>query len=180
MNFILLLPIIWAGIGLSMDAFSLAILYGTVGLTRHKAILLSLIVGIFHFFMPLLGYYFGKTLLTLISINSSVLIGIIFVIISIQMFLSLTKDEEVMPLTSLTSFLIFAFTVSIDSFSIGIGLSALNSSIYLSSSVFAVLSASFTLVGLTLGKKLSKIFGNISILIGSIILLLLGVYYFFT
>ena len=37
-------------IGLSMDAFSLAILYGTLGFTKHKMFILSIIVGIFHFF----------------------------------------------------------------------------------------------------------------------------------
>ena len=51
-------------IGLSMDAFSLAIIYGTNGIDRKKIILLSLVVGIFHFIMPNLGGYLSHILLT--------------------------------------------------------------------------------------------------------------------
>lgn len=179
----ILLPIILTtiltGIGLSMDALSLSILYGTLSLSKKKTIQLSVIVGLFHFFMPLFGYYFGKMILNIIFIDAHVLIGVIFSIIAIQMFLSLSKEEEVLSLTNIYSLLLFGFTVSIDSFSIGIGLSAMNQSIYISSFVFSILSSIFTLIGLILGNKLNKTFGNISVLIGSFILLSLGVYYFF-
>ena len=39
-------------IGLSMDAFSLALAYGTTKIPINKKVLLSITVGIFHFFMP--------------------------------------------------------------------------------------------------------------------------------
>ena len=48
------------GISLSMDAFSLALLYGTYGLAKNEEITLSIIVGLFHFFMPLIGLFFGN------------------------------------------------------------------------------------------------------------------------
>ena len=37
------------GISLSMDTFSLSIIYGTKGITKKNKILLSLIVGTYHF-----------------------------------------------------------------------------------------------------------------------------------
>ena len=46
------------GVSLSMDAFSLALIYGTYGLSRRNEIILSIIVGLFHFFMPLVGLFF--------------------------------------------------------------------------------------------------------------------------
>ena len=51
--------IILIGISLSMDAFSLALAYGISGITKKEIIILSLIVGIFHFCMPLIGLALG-------------------------------------------------------------------------------------------------------------------------
>ena len=50
-----IITIIMVAIGLSMDAFSLAILYGTLSFDKKKSLTLSGSVGVFHFFMPL--YY---------------------------------------------------------------------------------------------------------------------------
>ena len=47
------------GISLSMDAFSLALVYGMAGLSSEEKILLSIIVGLYHFIMPLIGLNFG-------------------------------------------------------------------------------------------------------------------------
>ena len=73
--------------------------------------------------------------------------------------------------------MIFAFTVSIDSFSVGITFTVLNSSIILSSLIFSITSFIFTYLGLKVGKKLSLSFGNITTFIGSMILIILGVSY---
>ncbi len=168
------------GIGLSMDAFSLAILYGTLSLPKKKMLTLSILVGIFHFFMPLFGYACGKTLLNFISINPHVLMGVIFCLIAIQMFFSLSKEEELLPLEGIITLLLFAFTVSIDSFSIGIGLGGFSGNIFIAPLIFSLTSFTFTISGLVLGKKINKIVGNISTLIGSLLLFILGLYYFFT
>ena len=45
-----------------MDAFSLALIYGTQGITKKNKILLSLIVGIYHFIMPLIGVAIGTVI----------------------------------------------------------------------------------------------------------------------
>ena len=64
-------------ISLSMDAFSLAIIYGTLGLDKKMSNLLSLMVGSFHFFMPILGNLIGLFLLESFLPNSDLLVGII-------------------------------------------------------------------------------------------------------
>ncbi len=169
------------GIGLSMDAFSLAILYGTINLRRKTIWQLSTIVGIYHFFMPLLGYLIGDHFLARYILDPEFLVGAIFLVIAIQMLLSLKKEEEVKPLQSIGSLLLFGFTVSIDSFSIGIGFGTLGQSIIsiLSSCiVYSLTSATFTYFGLTIGTSLSHRFGKWSTFIGSIILLGLSIHYF--
>lgn len=164
-------------VGLSMDAFSLSLIYGTLNMSKKTNRSMSIMVGIFHFFMPILGYFLGTIVLKYIPVNPDTLVGIIFIILSIEMMISLTKDEQVKILTSFLSVCFFAFTVSIDSFSVGIAFGTLKNNIYISSIIFSVISALFTYTGVTLGKKLVKNFGGISTLIGSIILLFLGISY---
>lgn len=164
-------------VGLSMDAFSLSLIYGTLNLKPSMQKLMSIMVGIFHFFMPLLGYQVGELILKVIKINPDILVGIIFIILGLEMLISIKKEDQVKVLTGMISVIFFAFTVSIDSFSIGIGLGVANTKMLLPCIIFSITSAIFTYMGVVLGKKLSDKFGNITTLIGSIILLILGISY---
>lgn len=175
-NFI---SVLLTAISLSMDAFSLSVLYGTLNLDKRKTLTLSLTVGVFHFFMPLIGHFIGISILTFLPVNPNILVGLIFFVIAIQMFCSTFKTEELVDLKSLIAIIVFAFTVSIDSFSIGIGLSAISNSKILSVSIFSLTSFTFTYIGLTLGGRLNKYFESVSTIIGSIILLALSIMYLF-
>ena len=95
------------------------------------------------------------------------------------MILSLKKEDNIKLLTSLISVIIFAFTVSIDSFSIGACFGFSNSKILLPCFIFSITSGLFTYLGVILGKKLSTKFGNITVVIGSLILIALGLTYLF-
>ena len=55
------IPVIFMlAVGLSMDAFSLSLIYGTLELSKKRCRQMSIIVGIFHFIMPILGYQIGE------------------------------------------------------------------------------------------------------------------------
>lgn len=166
-------------VGLSMDAFSLSILYGTLGLSIRKIILLSVVVGVFHFFMPIIGNLFGSLITKYISVNLDIVVGLIFLVIAGEMIMSLFKKEEVKSITGIASLLLFGFTVSIDSFSVGIGLKALTNDIILTVSIFSIISLLFTFTGLLIGKKLNDVFGRIATMIGGFILIGLGYVYIF-
>ena len=169
--------IILLAIGLSMDAFSLALIYGTLNLDKKIERITSITVGVFHFFMPIFGYYLGKIILGIIRINPDVIVGIIFWVLGLEMIISIKKDEQIKILTNLYSVIIFSFTVSVDSFSTGIAFVATSTHIFLPSIVFSIISGLFTHFGLYIGKKLSTVFGDISTLLGSIILISLGIKY---
>lgn len=173
---------LFVGIGLSMDAFSLAILYGTLNLKKNKIILLSTIVGIYHFFMPLFGFFIGDHVLSNYILDPEFLIGVIFTVIAIQMLLSLKKEEEVKSLKGLGALLLFGFTVSIDSFSIGMGFGTLRlpfMKIIMSSIIYSITSCTFTFLGLSIGSTLSNRFGKLATFLGSVILLAIAIHYFF-
>ena len=160
-----------------MDAFSLAIAYGTNRMSEKKSIILSASVGIFHFIMPTLGNIIGNSYFQKLVIHSNIVVGIIFLLLSIEMILSLKEEKEVV-ITNLLSIILFSFTVSIDSFSVGIALGITNSNILISSPIFAITSFIFTILGLSIGKYLSKQFGKKATIFGIIILLYLSIKYF--
>lgn len=165
-------------ISLSMDAFSLAIIYGTVGLEKKMTNLLSLMVGTFHFFMPILGSVVGIFLLESFIPNPDLLIGIIFTILACEMLFGIKDlDNSKANITGIYQALLFAFSVSIDSFSMGIGLGLHEENIILCGLLFSVFSFLFTKLGLDFGRKLTIKFGKIANIVGSIILLILGIKY---
>lgn len=172
-----LLTIFIVAISLSMDAFSLALIYGTLNISPKVIQKMSGVVGIFHFFMPLFGFLFGDILSFFLNFDADCLVGIIFLILSLQMFHSIFKTEEVEVLSGLLAYLLFGFTVSIDSFSVGIGIGSLKGQIWLPCVVFSLVSLFFTYAGLRLGKRLAVRFGKVATIFGSVILFVLGIHH---
>lgn len=167
------------GISLSMDAFSLALVYGTQNITFRNKVILSVIVGLYHFFMPLLGLLFGGVITKYLIVNVSILVSFIFIVIGIEMIISNVKEKDNKVIISLIGFLVFGFSVSIDSFTTGIGLNVINSNYLEVSLIFSIVSGSFTYFGLILGNRLKFYFGRLAASVGGIILIMLGIYYFF-
>lgn len=172
-----LLTLILIAISLSMDAFSLALIYGTQGIEKKDKIILSIIVGIYHFIMPLIGLILGIILTNNITINTNILVGIILSLISIEMIISSFKEKEEKFLLTIPGYLIFGLSVSIDSLTTGIGLPAITNNFFLSSIIFSIISLIFTYLGLNLGNILNKKYGKISTIIGGSILFILGIIY---
>lgn len=139
-----------------MDAFSLALIYGTQGITKKHKILLSLIVGIYHFIMPLIGVAIGTVITKKILVNPNIIVGIILSLIAIEMIISSFKEEDKKFLLTIPGYLLFGLSVSIDSLTTGIGLSLITQKYIFSSLIFAITSLSFTFFGLNIGDRLNK------------------------
>lgn len=165
------------GISLSLDAFSLALSFGTNEIENKYEFMLSTIVGIFHFFMPLIGLTIGKIVLNAFNINPNILIGIILLILAFSMIKEMFTNDTYSFSKTFFGMILFAFSVSFDSFSTGIGLYAITTEIYLASIIFSIFSFSFTYIGLVIGKYAKKRLGTIAELLGVIILLFMGIVY---
>lgn len=174
MSFLIVLVI---AISLSMDAFSLSLAYGTLDLSKKNINKLSIIVGIYHFVMPLIGLFIGNAILKYFPVNPNLIVTIVLCFIGIQMIIETFKSEENMRLMSFSELLLFGLAVSIDSFSVGIGLNAINDNYLLCSLIFSISSFCFTYLGLLLGKKISQLIGKASTLIGGIVLIIIGLIY---
>ncbi len=164
-------------ISLSMDAFSLSIAYGTLNLNKKEISLLSIIVGIYHFIMPQIGHQIGIKILQILPLEPEIIVFLVLFLIGLQMILETIKEEKNIKKMNIKEMLIFGFAVSIDSFSVGIGLETICNNIILSSLLFSIASFLFTNIGLKLGTKINEYVGKISTLIGGIILMIIGLLY---
>ena len=172
-----LLVIILVAVSLSMDAFSLSLAYGTLNLYKKNIYELSIIVGIYHFIMPIFGVYCGDKILNLIPINSKLLVFLVLSTIGIEMILDSFKTKEDVKIMKMGELILFGLAVSVDSFSVGIGLKSITTNVWLSAFIFSLTSLSFTYSGLILGKKINAIIGKLSTFIGGIVLLIIGLIY---
>ena len=169
-----MLSIFLIGLALSMDAFSIALGIGTINISKIKRIIIPLVVGVMHFIMPLIGHFLGEELLSIFNINPKLIVSLILFYLAITMFLD-RKNERKQRITSILSIFLFAFSVSIDSFSVGIGLSGLTNKHFLSFIIFALCSGCITYMGLILGKYSFNVLKEKSIYLGVIILLILSI-----
>lgn len=172
-----LLIIILIAVSLSMDAFSLSLAYGTLNLNKKNINQLSIIVGIYHFIMPIFGVYCGNKILNLIPINSKLLVFLVLSTIGIEMIIDSFKEKENIKIMKIGQLILFGLAVSVDSFSVGIGLKSITSNILVAAFIFSLISFSFTYIGLILGKKINSLVGKLSTFIGGIVLLIIGLFY---
>jgi putative Mn2+ efflux pump MntP len=174
-----IISILMIGVGLSMDAFSLSLGYGVLNLPENKRRIVALTVGIFHFFMPLLGMLFGDILEHWILIDVRYIVFTIFMFLGVEMAYSTIKNEKSIILLSGFGLLLFSFTVSVDSFSAGIGMKFISSNYFLCSFIFSIVSYIFTYYGLKLGNFIGLKYKETSKLIGGLILGAFALFYLF-
>lgn len=171
-SFLVLLSI---GIALSMDTFSLSLSIGTLLTSSKKVVLIASIVGIMHFFMPLIGLLIGKQILKVVPLSPDFLVGFILVILAILMLKDLIFPEKEKSFNlNFLGILAFALSVSLDSFSVGIGLKAITNTYFLASLIFSICSFVFTFMGLIIGKYSQQKIGSFATIIGIIILIIVA------
>ena len=73
--------------------------------------------------------------------------------------------------------ILFGLAVSIDSFSLGIGINNISDNFIMCSSIFSITSFMFTYIGLKLGNKLNQLIGKIATIVGGVVLILFGIIY---
>lgn len=172
-----IITLLLIAISLSMDAFSLSLAYGTLSLPKKDMLKLSIVVGIYHFFMPIIGNLVGITIILHLPIEPNTIVFIVLFIIGLQMILETFKEENNLIKMKFKELIIFGLAVSIDSFSVGIGIKTIYPNIFIASSIFSIMSFCFTYLGLKLGKKINDIIGKISTIFGGVTLMIIGLMY---
>ena len=171
--------ILLIGISLSMDAFSLSLIYGMQGMKQKHKLILSIVVGTYHFIMPLTGLFFGIILDNINLISIDIIASLILIYIGIDLIKSKYKKEDSIEISKI-GFLFFGLSVSLDSLTIGIGLKAITDTYLLSAIIFSLTSLTFTYLGLLLGNTIGNKIGSYSKLLGGIILIFIAIITFIT
>lgn len=202
MTWEIILKIILLGIALAMDAFAVSITDGLIyrDINKKKIFFIAATFGVMQAVMPLIGYFVIELIAYLvgssgsadaIKIFSSTVAWISFALllfIGIKMLvegiIEVRKplEEKKSKLFSVKEVLIMGVATAIDALAAGVtmhaGLST-NNTVWLHVSIILVITFAFSLVGLFLGKQITKLLKGkyeISCIIGGVILVLLAVW----
>lgn len=162
---------------LGMDAFSLAIGMGMIGLRYKHIVNIGLTIGLFHMIMPFLGIVIGKFLSQYFGMVTIILGGILLLILGGQMIKSalFSNDREAKILKPVgLGLILFSLSVSIDSFSVGLSLGMIGAKMIVTIISFGLMSMVLSWLGLLIGKKVQGYIGKYGELLGGCILLAFG------
>ncbi|MFC0525226.1 manganese efflux pump MntP family protein [Pontibacillus salicampi] len=170
-----LITLSFMALALGMDAFSVGLGMGMIPLRLRRILLIGLVVGAFHIMMPFTGMVLGRFLSNQLGDVTTIAGGALLVILGIQMFRSSIQKERAPVFTPVGfGLLIFALSVSLDSFSVGLSLGMFGVRTVLTLILFGLMSTLLTWIGLLLGKKVQGILGAYSEMFGGSILCAFG------
>jgi putative Mn2+ efflux pump MntP len=175
-----LLELFILAVGLSMDAFAVAICLG-LGMERYalkKSVVVGLYFGAFQFLMPVIGYYLGMLFADRITaFDHWAAFALLLFLGGKMIFESFKKDEDSdendMPLRP-THMLPFALATSIDALAVGVSFAFLQVSILPAASLIGVTTFTISAVGVKAGKVFGDKFKSKAELVGGAILVLIG------
>lgn len=198
----ILIQIILLGIGLSMDAFSVALTDGLtyVDINKKKSFFIAGVFGFMQALMPLTGFWLVE-LVELIAgefagakagkITASVVVWVAFALLLfigakmlVESIIEIRKpvEEKNERKFYFKEVIFYGFATAIDALAAGVtmhtGLSN-GTTVWLHVSIILILTFSLSLVGLFLGKQIMKLLKGkyeISGIIGGIILILLAIW----
>ncbi|MGC5325671.1 manganese efflux pump MntP family protein [Brevibacillus sp. SYSU BS000544] len=162
---------------LGMDAFSLGIGVGMVGMRLKEILKVSITIGLFHVGMPLLGIGIGIYLSDKIGDIAVIIGGGVLMILGLHMLWNgffRSEETSVMQTKGLGLFL-FAFSVSLDALSVGFSFGLVEVNTFLAVSLFGVMGGMMAGCGLLLGRSFGGWLGEYSEVLGGIILLVFGI-----
>ena len=202
MEWFILLQILLLGIGLSMDAFSVALTDGLtyVDINKKRSFFIAFVFGFMQALMPLIGFWLVELIERIAGevageqagiIASKVVVWMAFALLLfiggkmlIESIIEMRKPKEEKKEKHflIREVIFYGFATAVDALAAGVALHADLSTVYtiwLHVSIILVLTFGICLIGLFLGKQIMKLLKGkyeISGIIGGIILILLAVW----
>jgi putative Mn2+ efflux pump MntP len=184
--------VLLVSVALGVDAFSVAIGIGLLGVKIKEVLLVSGVVSIFHVFMPLIGLYLGVYLGNIAGPIAGTIGALILLAIGLNMVGDSLRENNLLKHSARSqkslaykkgtginvknplSLILMAGSVSIDALTVGLGLGTLQVDLFLTVITMGITAGLMTMIGLVFGQGLSKIVGSKAGLLGGIILILIG------
>ena len=167
------------GVGLSMDAFAVAICQG-LSMTKIKwghALTVGLYFGGFQALMPLLGFLLASSFAEYIKRFDHWVACVLLVLIGANMIREALSHEEEKLNDSFgfKTMLPLAVATSIDALATGVTFAMTETNIWLAIAITGVTTFLFSAVGLKIGNIFGSKYKSKAELIGGIILVLMGI-----
>jgi putative Mn2+ efflux pump MntP len=172
------LALFFLAIGLSMDAFAVAVCKGLAmtQITLKKAIIVGLWFGIFQAGMPVIGYVLGSGFQKQISSIDHWIAFILLALIGANMIreaLSKTEEEADASL-SFKNMLVLAVATSIDALAIGITFAFLTVNLPKAIILIGITTFILSIIGVKIGNIFGTKYQSKAEFAGGIILIILG------
>ncbi len=175
--------LILIGIGLSMDAFAVAV---SKGLSMRKidykaGMIIAALFGIFQAAMPVIGWFLATRFERLISsVDHWIAFGLL-VLIGIKAIVGAVKDakngeeEKEAYVLKWGELLLLAVATSIDALAVGISFAALQVNIWSAVGIIGVITLILSFLGVLIGNRFGARFQSKAEIAGGIILILIGI-----
>jgi len=175
------LELFFIAVGLSMDAFAVAVCKGLC-MKQHtfkKALIIGLYFGVFQAAMPLAGYFVGHLFAGHIAAIDHWVVFILLGFIGAKMIKGSLSKEEVTcengePPLSLKEMLPLAFATSVDALAAGITFALLKIDILSGVTLIGMTTLLLSMVGSKIGHLLGTRFKSCAEMSGGVILILMG------
>lgn len=180
MNFV---EVFWLAVGLSMDAFAVAIACSVFlcHVSFRQVFRLGFHFGLFQAVMPVLGWLAGRSVSEYISTWDHWIAFGLLTLIGLKAIREACKDggeeEGAVPKGDPTkglSLIMLSVATSIDALAVGVSLAAVNVSIYQPALIIGLITACFTAAGIIYGCRIGSRFGKKVEIIGGAILIAIG------
>ncbi|EHQ92276.1 manganese efflux pump MntP family protein [Desulfosporosinus youngiae] len=178
---------------LGADAFSLALAIGLAGIRKSMMVRLSLVVAVFHVFMPLGGMLLGQALGTILGQFASLIGALVLIVLGGRMLYKVYRPttesfsfrearealfhKNVSNNPSLNGYGIYilAASVSLDALSVGFTLGTIRADMVMTVMIMGLIAGLMTGMGLILGRVMGTRLGDKAELLGGLALVLIGV-----
>ncbi|NOZ23192.1 MAG: manganese efflux pump [Planctomycetes bacterium] len=169
------ITLLFIAVGLAMDAFAVSVGAGIVldKITARRTFRLGFHFGLFQFMMPVIGWAAGRSVYTWIAAFDHWIAFALLGYIGARMIREALKPEgerEFIDPTKGWMLVTLSVATSLDALAVGLSLAALNVSIWYPSIIIGIVAATFTSVGMHLGKHVGRAWGRRAEIVGGVIL----------
>ena len=171
---------------LGTDAMSMAVGVGIYGVRLRQIILVSSTVCLFHIIMPLAGLTLGAVLGRAVGDMAGLIGAVVLIVIGVRGLIEI-YGKRIAPAPSgsaggtiyvaggMAGLIVLAGSVSLDALTVGFGLGAYDVNLPLTVAVFGIVAGIMTAIGFLSGRRLRGWLGGRAEIIGSVILVVIGV-----
>ena len=187
-----ILEIIFLSFSLAMDAFAVSICMGLErkSLKTSNYFKVALWFGFFQGLMPMIGYFLGSSFKDYIEKYDHWIAFALLLVVGLNMIREGFEKEkpsdegvvcDIAPDKAKAAFgfkkmFVLAVATSIDALAVGVSIAfSSDSNIFVDSAFIAVITGILSAVGLFVGKSFGSKYRKVSVIIGGIILILIGV-----